>query len=156
MYNIHTICDYVIFRLKYEEDQPLNNLKLQKLLYYIQAWHLAFYEKKRFFDSGFQAWIHGPVNRDIYDRFKERTLYSEIKPEDMLDEDSVYKISERDKQHIDTVLESYAKFSGTELEYMTHQEDPWILARKGYRPVERCEREIDDEVMASYYKKRLD
>jgi hypothetical protein len=51
----------------------------------VQAWHLAFYQKP-LFDGKFQAWIHGPVNREIYDRFKEnKLLYSTVDCDDLLD-----------------------------------------------------------------------
>ena len=80
--NINDVCDYIILQLS-EAGEYLNNLKLHKLLYYVQAWHLAFYGE-RLFDGGFQAWIHGPVNREIYDRFKEtKSLYSEVDENDI-------------------------------------------------------------------------
>ena len=48
----------------------ISNLKLQKLLYYAQAWHLAIYDT-RLFPERFQAWVHGPVIPEIYHRYKE-------------------------------------------------------------------------------------
>jgi uncharacterized phage-associated protein len=131
------------------------NLKLQKLLYYVQAWHLAFYQKP-LFDGKFQAWIHGPVNREIYDRFKEnKLLYSTVDCDDLLDRNINETIDEKTQEHINNILESYARFSGTELEIMTHREDPWLEARKGFSPMERCENEISEQTMKSYYSNRL-
>lgn len=155
MITINEVCDYIIFRLKSEEKCSLNHLKLQKLLYYVQAWHLAFYGKT-FFDGKFQAWIHGPVNRSIYNRFKDsKYIYSSIDLEDILEIEITSKLEQKDKEHIDVVLEIYAGFSDTDLESKTHQEEPWINARKGFKPSERCEMELDEKIMLSYFKARL-
>jgi len=63
---------YIINSKKYTN---LSHLKLQKLLYYIQSWHLVFFDKK-LFDDDFQAWVHGPVSRKIYDTFKDESITS--------------------------------------------------------------------------------
>jgi len=155
MATIKQISDYVIFRIKAEGEGDLSALKHQKLLYYIQAWHLAFYGKKAF-ESDFQAWIHGPVNREIYETYKDRKyLYSEMSIDDVQDLEGLSKIDDETKEHVDTILDSYAKFTATQLEIMTHQEDPWIEARKGYAPNQRCENIISDELMKNYYASRL-
>jgi uncharacterized phage-associated protein len=154
MYQINQIADYVILRLSEGGDKTLNSLKLQKLLYYIQSWHLAFHKKPIIQDS-FQAWVHGPVNREVFDRFKDRMLFFPIIEDDILDKEISQKISDEDKLHIDLVLESYSKFSGVELEQMTHGEEPWLKARSGFRPNERCEVKIDEILMGDYYRSRL-
>ncbi len=156
MYTINQIADYIIFRLTSEESAYVNNLKLQKLLYYTQAWYLAFFDGKPLFEGKFQAWIHGPVNRQIYDRFKDKKyLYSAISIEDIQDPDIAEKIDEDTVIHIDNILEAYMRFSGVELEIMTHKELPWLAARNGFSPTQRCEVEIDENTMASYYKSML-
>src|SRR6186713_1859330 len=130
MYNVNQIADYIIFRLTSEDQFGLVNLKLQKLLYYSQAWHLTF-TGKTLFDGKFQAWIHGPVNREVYDRFKStKFLYSSITPSDIQDQSWITKIDNESKIHIDNVLETYASFSAVELELMTHREEPWQKARE--------------------------
>lgn len=155
MHTINQIADFIIFRLTSEDMAGIPNLKLQKLLYYAQAWHLAFFQKP-LFDGKFQAWIHGPVNRDIYDRFKEKKLlYSTLDCGDLLDRSINETIDEKTQEHINNILESYARFSGTELEMMTHREDPWLEARKGFSPMERCENEISEQTMKNYYGNRL-
>lgn len=155
MANIINISDYIIFRLKSEGDIDLNTLKHQKLLYYVQAWYLAFFEKP-LFEEDFQAWIHGPVNREIYDIYKEgRNLYSELSIDDMKDRANIESLTEEECIHIDTILDSYANFSSTQLELMTHKETPWIETRKGFTPYERCEKIISKDLMKEYYKARL-
>lgn len=154
MENVVNISDYIIFRLKSEGDNFLNFLKLQKLLYYTQAWNLAL-KKDRLFDSDFQAWIHGPVNRQVFDIYKdEKYLYSEINLDD-IQSDEFKNLPEEVKFHVDQVLDVYAGFSSTELERMTHEEEPWIKARNGYSDFQRCEETIDNNIMRDYYAARI-
>ena len=154
LYDIQDVCDYTIIRLD-EAGESLSHLKLQKLLYYVQAWHLAIFAGA-LFDGRFQAWIHGPVNRDVYDRFRDtKSLYASIAIGDVRPQFRTDNLQRDAIQHIDEVLEAYAGFSGSELEDMTHREDPWIVARRGVSPSARCEREIDEQIMAEYYRARI-
>lgn len=156
MEKIKDVSNYIIFRMTSEGGASLSHLKLQKLLYYIQAWNLA-YDKKPLFDGAFQAWIHGPVNRIIYNQFKDsKYMYSSISVKDLKDVDlSFPRIKEEEKAFIDGVLEVYAPFSDVQLEKMTHDESPWLEAREGLQPFERCEVEISEATMATYYAARL-
>lgn len=152
--NIHDVCDYIIVKLD-EGGELLNHLKLQKLLYYTQAWHLAF-EGTPLFKGKFQAWVHGPVSREIYDRFKDsKSLYTAVTRDDVRKEFDLDSLNHDAQLHIDEVLDSYAAFSGSELESMTHEEKPWIVARDGYKSADRCEVSIDESVMADFYRSRL-
>jgi uncharacterized phage-associated protein len=151
MYNINDICDYLIQKVKYDEDFPLSNLKLQKLLYYVQAWYITFNDKP-LFNGKFEAWVHGPVNRIIYDRFKDKKyLYSEITKNDVLNPSFFETVDGEVKNHIDNVLEVYLKYSGLQLEELSHRELPWKNARKGYKELDRCEKEIDESDIKLYY-----
>lgn len=153
MYQINDIADYIILRVKAEDNYAsLINLKLQKLLYYIQAWSYGM-NKKPLFDGEFQAWIHGPVNKSIYDRFNPtKYLYSEINISDILNEK--VEIASEDAEFIEFVLENYLKYSGAELENLSHTELPWIKTREGVASNERCTKIIDSELMKEYYGKK--
>lgn len=152
MATLNDACDYIISKT---EQDGLNLLKLQKLLYYCQAWHLAF-EKGSLFEGRFQAWVHGPVNRQIYDRFKDsKFLYSVVSASDIQPDFSYEKLTVDERAQIDAVLSVYARFTSDQLEEMTHREDPWIIARGGIPLHERCENEIDESLMEEYYKARL-
>lgn len=154
MPDINDITDYVISRFVTGE-MHLTQLKLQKLLYYIQAWHLA-HADKVIVPARFQAWVHGPVNRDVFDRFKTtKMLYSSMTSEDIrpdFDSDSV--LSEEQRGFINAVLDVYGDLTGDQLESLTHQEDPWIAARGKLKPDQRCETLIDENIMSQFYKSR--
>lgn len=152
MTTIDDACDYIISKT---EQDGLSLLKLQKLLYYCQAWFLAF-GKGRLFDGKFQAWVHGPVNRQIYDRFKDsKLLYSSVSADDIRRDFSYNNLTSDEKSQIDAILSVYAAYTGDQLESMAHQEEPWIAARGSLSLHERCENEIDEAIMERYYKSRL-
>jgi uncharacterized phage-associated protein len=158
MAKINDVCDYIILMTTEGKDQ-LTILKLQKLLYYVQAWHLAIFDKP-LFDGKFQAWVHGPVSTEIFNRFiGKKTLFSIMFS--VIDNTYVSKsfnledLFLEEKRHINNVLEVYAKYSGTQLGDISCNEDPWIFTREGYKSPQRCEKEIDETVMKEYYQKKL-
>jgi uncharacterized phage-associated protein len=138
----------------------MSHLKLQKIIYYIEALHLAYFDKS-LIDDDFQAWLHGPVSRKIYDALKGYSvLYSEVEykadetnrnPTDLiksaLTEDQVVLMTD--------ILTEYSKLTSYQLETLTHEETPWIEARKGVPIGDRCENIISKETMRTYYKKEL-
>src|SRR3990167_4770105 len=73
MVDSNDLANYVLMK-----QGQMSHLKLQKLLYYIQAYHLANLEAKIIADD-FEAWVHGPVSRKLFDKVKDLSLlYSEI------------------------------------------------------------------------------
>ena len=137
-------------------DHPLSVLKLQKLLYYVEAWHVTFYNKK-LFDDDFEAWVHGPVCREIFTRFKynhNKFMYSDVSINDLsLVESSSFEDYDEVNAHVENVLETYGKFSGAQLEEITHGEDPWRKARGELAPHEPCDAIITKESMREFYLK---
>ena len=150
MNSIHDIADYIILRVKSEDkNASLINLKLQKLLYYVQAWSYGI-NKKSMFTGDFEAWIHGPVNREISNRFNPtKYLYSEINLEDCRNKDVA--LSVEDTEFVDFILENYLKYSGAELERLSHTEMPWIKTRGDLGVNERCDEIIPSALMTEYY-----
>lgn len=153
MNSIHDIADYIIWKTQ-EDGRPLNLLKLQKLAYYVQAWHLA-YHGKGIVSARFQAWVHGPVNRDLYDRFNSSMLYDAVTIEHLTPGFDPCKIPQEARNFIDGVLDAYGPFTGSQLEALTHGETPWIQARKGYGPTDLCSALIDEKLMAETYRARI-
>ena len=153
MNSIHDVADYIILKVKSEDEKAsLINLKLQKLLYYVQAWSYGI-NKKAMFYGEFEAWIHGPVNRAIYERFSPtKYLYSEINIADCRNKD--VKFSDEETEFIDFILENYLKYSGAELERLSHNEKPWLETRGNLGVNERCDKIIAPELMMDYYGKK--
>lgn len=151
---LNDTADYIV--LKCSEGGSLSHLKLQKLVYYAQAWHLAL-KGTPLFDGKFEAWVHGPVSRALFARFApERNLYSSIgRNEIQHGFDPDQSLSAEERLHIDTILETYGGYSGSELEAQTHIESPWIEARQGRTAAEPCSNTINEQTMARYYRERL-
>lgn len=153
-YNINDVADYIILRIKSEDNAFLINLKLQKLLFYIQAWSYGI-NHTNFFIGEFQAWIHGPINIEIYDRFKDtKTLYSSINLNDVINPNVMSIICGKNAMFIEYILENYAQFSAVELEEMIKNERYWIDTRKGFKQNQKCDKIIDPLLIESYYKNK--
>jgi uncharacterized phage-associated protein len=155
MPTINDTSDYVVLKLRHG-GVILNVLKLHKLMYYIQAWHLAF-NRGPFFPGRFQAWVHGPVNRELYDRYKDsKNMYSPVDLQDIQPGfNPSQTLADQERAHIDAVLEVYANFTGDQLEEMTHREEPWLQARAGVAPSARSENHLSEDVMQKFYSARL-
>lgn len=127
-----------------ERGEILTNLKLQKLLYYAQAWHLALFNQK-LFDEDFEAWVHGPVLPSEYRRFRDykwRPITEEVeRPEiakDLID-------------FLDEIVDVFGSETAVALELMTHRERPWMEARGDLAPAAPSTRTISKETMRDYY-----
>ncbi|MBK0009871.1 SocA family protein [Bacillus sp. S35] len=100
----------------------ITHLKLQKLVYYAQAWSMAIYGE-RLIDSELEAWLHGPVSRELYSEYRDFG-FQEIPPVDRLN----FQINDQDSDVLEGVWRLYGKYDGKYLETLTHQEAPWINA----------------------------
>ncbi|GAA0731770.1 Panacea domain-containing protein [Clostridium oceanicum] len=142
-YEAIDIAQYVI-NYSIDRGKPISNLKLQKVLYYIQAAFLV-NRNNPCFKEDIQNWRHGPVVPEVYKRYKiysnreineKQTGHSEL----ALDEDSnLYtkivefredKICEKDKILIKKVVDSYLDVEPWEMVKKTHHEDPWIYTSR--------------------------
>lgn len=123
---------------------PISNLKLQKLLYYAEGWYLAFYGKS-LFSEDIQAWPRGPVVYSVWKHFSGYRWRPISRPIEMP------KMPNRIQQHIEGLMEAYGDLSAYTLERMTHQERPWLEARKGLKDGQRSNRVISRETMRTFF-----
>ena len=115
----------------FEALEEVTPLMLQKLLYFIQGIYLASYEKP-IFDEDCEAWVHGPVYPKVYEMFKDfkynpidDARYAMLKGTD-------HTLTEEEKKVIDLVVNTFGLYGGKVLERITHSEETWINARRGY------------------------
>lgn len=137
--SIHDVANTL---LTFEE---MTNKKLQKLCYYAQAWYLALY-KKELFENEFQAWVHGPVCKELYDVYKINGWNDITEPMSgrVITEDDIAAF-------LGIVYNTYGEFDGDELEILTHSEEPWRQAREGLEEWEPSNNIISKDLMQSYY-----
>ena len=115
------IANYILI-LSDEPDvgELISNLKLQKLVYYCQAFYLAM-TGKPLFEEDIEAWAHGPVIPSIYHEFKK--YGSNAIPIPKKFDESV--LSEDEKEIINEVYEVYGQYSAWRLRNLTHNEPPY-------------------------------
>ena len=131
-----------IAKFFYEKNNELTEKQLQKLTYYTYVWYLIKF-KQRLFNESPQAWIHGPVFMSIY---------KDIKNNNLATAESIDLEKNKDiKLVLEVVDKYYGKYSGNDLERMTHSEMPWKNARKGLRATEKSQNKISDKDILEYY-----
>lgn len=144
-----TLSKYVINRVN-EMGYTVSHLKLQKLLYYLDAWHLVYFEVPLINDD-FEAWVHGPVVRRVWDYYRdESVLHDDIRPEPLRFDIREF-LNDEQLELIDDVLAEYGKRTAYYLECLTHDERPWRMARSGYAAGDRCNEIIAKSVMKDFY-----
>ena len=124
-------------------------LALQKLLYYAQAFHKVFNGQYLFADDC-EAWVHGPVYRNVYFKYKD---YGYNPIEENIDDYKDVELTEVEEETLDSIIRNFGCYSGKVLEKMTHIETPWRQSRKGLHENEASEREIDKNVIFEYFNK---
>ena len=136
--------------------ENVTNKKLQKLLYYAYSWFLVSFNETsedlelKFFDSHFEAWVHGPVCPQSYNKYKH--LGSSIIPKFNY---SIIPFSDDELDILNEVNNVYGDFSGDELEYISTNEFPWKKARMNLPSDEPSTNVISDKDIFDYYIKQL-
>lgn len=127
--------------------EALTQLKLQKLVYYADAWFLANFDKP-LINEDFEAWAHGPAVRSLYSKYKSFG-WEAIPPE------SGSEPTKDIAKFLAAIFEEYGQFSAKRLERMTHEEAPWLDAREGLSPEAASKRIIPKIKMRNFYAGRI-
>jgi uncharacterized phage-associated protein len=120
MLTAREVADYFLTRVDEEAGDSLSNLKLQKLVYYAQGFHLANYGKP-LFPEPIEAWEHGPVVPQLYHAFKQHGS-APIPPPGSF---KLKRYSPKTVELLDEVYTVFGQFSAWKLRNMTHAEPPW-------------------------------
>lgn len=122
MYTSIDIAKKIILNTDVEKGDIISNLKLQKLLYYLQGYSLAIFEYQLFNDK-IEAWTYGPVVPTVYHAFKEYGASGINLP--MITE--AITLNSDEEELFSQVMAEYGQFGGLKLMKMTHEEEPWKL-----------------------------
>ncbi|WP_195531771.1 Panacea domain-containing protein [Bacteroides finegoldii] len=158
------IKDIAEFTLLYflENGISICPLKLQKILYYIQAWHMVYFDKALLFDDKPEAWVNGPVYRSIYNQFKHIGIYDQITNDNVDLKLSLKEMKEKlmldddQESFLEAIYCNYGTMSHDKLVFLTHSEKPWSEKREGLSPFDYSDEELSIDTMYSYYKERID
>lgn len=137
--NVHDVAAYIL-----KKQGEMSAMKLQKLVYYSQAWSLV-WDEKPLFKAKIEAWANGPVVRALYDKHKGLFTVKTWPDGDRS------KVTGEAKKTIDSVLDFYGDKSGQWLSELTHKERPWLDAREGLSDDARSDREITLAALEEYY-----
>ena len=119
--------------------------KLQKLVYYYFAWGQALLKRDMIKNCRFEAWVHGPVNKTLYNRYKKYGGTNIPKASETVE------LSDVEEELLESVWLTYGDKSANELEALTHLEKPWREARQGCGEYEPCAKEISKKTMRDFY-----
>lgn len=152
--NLFSVSEKMLRAISYlfRELEEVTPLMLQKLLYFIQGIHLAFYGTS-VFPEDCEAWVHGPVYREVYDLFRD-FKYNPI--EDVrfsVLNDTNVELSTDEKRVMDLVINTFGMYGGKVLERITHNEEPWTKARRGYGDGIYSDERITKESIQQYFKR---
>lgn len=142
------IADWFIARFD-EDGRGISHLKLQKLIYYAQAWSLALNDMD-LFEEDFEAWAHGPVVPSVWREYRDFGWDDLPLPEERpeFDDDTESLLEE--------VYSAYGEYSGKRLEAMTHREDPWLKARGSLAPEAKSNKKITKAALQRYYSRLVE
>ena len=124
---------------------PITAMKLQKMMYYSQAWSLVWDDKPIFRDR-IEAWANGPVIPKLYNLHRGRFKLS-------AGHFGGHKtsLSKDEQDTLNAVLKYYGHRSSLWLSELTHKERPWKEARDGLAPGDRGRAEITPAALEGYY-----
>ena len=139
MASAHDVAKYIL-----AERGRMSTWKLQKLVYYCQAWHLV-WDEQPLFAEPIEAWANGPVVRTLYRKHRGDFSVREWR------QGKSGALTDAEKATVDAVLASYGGLTGRQLSLLTHDEDPWRQTREGLEPTARSERHIKTTTMHAFY-----
>ena len=117
-YKALDIANKIVSKTDLEHGDTISNLKLQKMMYYQQGFHLAYFGTP-LFDEDIVAWQYGPVVPSVYKEYKSFESNSISTSKEGI------SLSDDEEELFNNVYEEYNQFSAVALMKMTHEESPW-------------------------------
>lgn len=140
MVSVFDVAQYIL-----QQMGPMSAIKLQKLVYYCQAWYLAWNKGNPLFKEQIEAWINGPVVRELYNEHRGQSLVQS------LNSGNSENLTIAQKCNIQTILSFYGEKSSSWLILRSHQEKPWQKAREGLGPMQASTNIVLPEIITAFY-----
>ncbi len=122
--NYKDVSNYILSLVEPDSGELISNLKMQKLLYYVQGFTLAMLDSPMFSEE-IQHWTHGPVVPEAYHAFKNYNT-SGIPTPSHLD---FSMFSDKQMETMNDVYNVYGQYSAWKLRQLTHEELPWTCTK---------------------------
>ena len=136
---VHDVAAYIL-----DKCGEMTTMKLQKLVYYCQAWSLV-WDERPLFPERIEAWANGSVAPELYALHRGRFTVEQWPG------GNGGKLDAEARETVDAVLDYYGPRSAQWLSDLAHRERPWVEARAGLAEGERGGKEITHAAMAEYY-----
>ena len=143
---------------------PVDQLKLQKLLFYAYGWFLA-HTDQSLFEEDFEAWEHGPVVRDIYQmtaRYKRAKITQRLTTfgydslNDKADFMTPLGVNENLKHFVKSIWNVHKHLTGIQLCNSTHAPgEAWTIIYEKYGEDLRSKPHIPIDLIQNVFKKKL-
>jgi uncharacterized phage-associated protein len=143
-YKAIEVANWFIDQFDRESGGLITHLKVQKLLYFAEAWCQALLDRE-LFEESMEAWAHGPVVREVFD------VYRDYGWEPLTASDEIIEFDSDVEDVLNQVLDVYGEVSAKTLEKMTHKDKPWLDARGDLGPEERCTSILPKESIKTYF-----
>lgn len=138
---IEVVVNYLVYKC-----EDITPLALQKLLYYVQGFYYAFINQF-IFEEDCEAWVHGPVFRDMYFKYKDYRF----DPINVSRTTDNLNLTVSEKAIIDSVIKHLSCYSGKILEAFTHAETPWLATRRDLPALVSTDRKIEKKLIGDYF-----
>lgn len=138
--SVFDVAEYILKKMG-----PMSAMKLQKLVYYCQAWSLV-WDEQPLFSEAIEAWREGPVVRPLFNRHRGQYVVQEggmggnLTALDSVQQDTM-----------DAVLDAYGRMTGDDLSALSHGEAPWRQARDDLTDNDPSSRTIDLSDVRNFY-----
>ena len=149
MTNIYSVAKFFL-----NKESEMSSKKLQKICWYAYSWYIALNtdpeEKDNvefLFDNKAEAWVHGPVFRELYTDVKHNSK--------KLIERSIEIDNKEIENFLNEIWDVYGQYTGDQLESITHQEKPWLEVRENLKYYEASTTEIKTKSILDEYLPRL-
>lgn len=153
MYTATAIANFFIEKGK-QEGKPVDQMKVQKLVYFAHGWYLAITEKPLINES-IEAWRFGPVIPSLYHSLKYSGNLPITKPIETSQLDSLTMADDSNSEvhaYLNRIWNWYSPFTGIQLSNMTHEEGtPWAKIAKEFDHRIPANKDIDDQLIKEYF-----
>lgn len=133
----------------FDRNPDMSLKKLQKLCWYAYSWFIALNNEpddddfELLFEGYAEAWVHGPVFRELYIDFRHDNS-NKLNSAKLIDDSETIEF-------LDEVYRVYGSFTGNDLESITHQEYPWKNARGDLKPSQPSTNRINNRDIFQEY-----
>jgi len=130
---------------QYDADE-LSQMKVMKLLYYVQGTYLAIHGEKAF-SNDILAWRYGPAIKAVHDKYVGKvSIVGQLTASDLADYNEVRQ-DDRLEPVLTAVWQAYGDMSAIQLMKKTHEEAPWLKTNQS--------QVISPELMADFFEREI-